>query len=168
MAPPPPRPTAHSPCLLLAVPPSPLSTGRGFHRGETSYHFCLLINLNFQDDYPLKQRSLAAAPRVPGGGRGASPATTTSKGAGLGRPPGGKKSAGEDSKRGLVPGICGPAQPEGAGTYWRWHQNVNGSSSTKGSATPQRHLRAIRSQHGANQARFQLETETIRRRRGRF
>lgn len=113
MAPPPPRPTAHSPCLLLAVPPSPLSTGRGFHRGETSYHFCLLINLNFQDDYPLKQRSLAAAPRVPGGGRGASPATTTSKGAGLGRPPGGKNQQGRIQK-----GPC---------AWYQWPSSAGGS-----------------------------------------
>lgn len=35
--------------------PSPLLTGRGFKHSYTSYHFCLLINLNFQDNYPLNQ-----------------------------------------------------------------------------------------------------------------
>lgn len=61
-----PSPASHSPCFLLATP---LLTGRGFKHSYTSYHFCLLINLNFQDDYPLNQWLLSASP-VPRRGHG--------------------------------------------------------------------------------------------------
>jgi len=56
--------TSNSPCFLLATSQSPLLTGRGFKHSYTSYHFCLLINLNFQDNYPLNQWLLSAAPWI--------------------------------------------------------------------------------------------------------